>query len=145
MHADNKISPQKSPMTLSSGRFAAAVLGATAVSVSAMVYFFNPSTHGFYPVCLFHTLTGLNCPGCGMTRALYALLHGKPRLALKDNALLVLALAALAIGSGRLVARKLRNRPTEFDLPPKVLWTLLIVTIGFAVLRNLPGFDWLRP
>lgn len=26
--------------------------------------------------CLFHEMTGLPCPGCGMTRAIVALLHG---------------------------------------------------------------------
>ena len=54
------------------GWFAGIVLGATAAGAGAMVFFFNPSTHGFYPVCLFHKLTGWNCPGCGMTRSLYA-------------------------------------------------------------------------
>ncbi len=72
----------------------------TAIGVGAVVFFFDPRTHGFYPVCLFHALTGLNCPGCGMTRALYALLHGNLRLALKDNALFVVTLAVLA-GLGR--------------------------------------------
>ena len=79
MRAESKIIPQKKSATLSPGIFAGVVLGATAIGVGAMVFFFNPSTHGFYPVCLFHSLTGLNCPGCGMTRALYALLHGNFR------------------------------------------------------------------
>ena len=125
--------------------FAMAVLGATGIGVSATVFFFNPSSNGFYPVCLFHELTGLNCPGCGMTRALYALLHGNLRPAMKDNALFVLSLATLAIWSGWLIGRKLRNQPVKFNLSPKLLWTFLVVAIGFAVVRNLPGFDWLRP
>lgn len=28
------------------------------------------------PPCMFHTLTGFSCPGCGCTRAVIALLHG---------------------------------------------------------------------
>jgi hypothetical protein len=109
------------------------------------VFFFNPSTHGFYPVCLFHSLTGLNCPGCGATRALYALLHGNLRLAAKDNLLFLLALAALAIGSARFVFQKLKNQPATFNVPPKFLWTFLAVGIVFALVRNLPGFEWLSP
>lgn len=32
--------------------------------------------HPIYP-CMLHTLTGAYCPGCGGTRAVYALLNGK--------------------------------------------------------------------
>ena len=66
------------------------------LGAGAVLYFFNPSTHGFYPVCEFHQLTGLNCPGCGGTRAVYQLLHGHLLRALEDNALVVLSLAGLA-------------------------------------------------
>jgi hypothetical protein len=145
MQAESKFIPGKKSAPLSPGIFAGIVLGATAISVGAIVFFFNPSTHGFYPVCLFHSLTGLNCPGCGMTRALYALLHGQIRLALKDNALFVLALVALAVWSARLLLRKMQNRPVQFSVMPKILWFLLGLAFAFTVIRNLPGFEWLSP
>ena len=145
MNAESKILSQKKSATLSPGIFAGMVLAATAIGVGAMVFFFNPSTHGFYPVCMFHALTGLNCPGCGMTRALYALLHGNFLIALKDNALFVGLLAVLAIWSARFVFRKLKKQPVTSNVPPKFLWTFLAVAIFFAVLRNLPGFEWLSP
>jgi hypothetical protein len=145
MPAKSKFCPPQNPAPLSPGMFAAVLLGATAVGVAAMVFLFNPATHAFYPVCLFHALTGLNCPGCGMTRALYALLHGHVRLALKDNALLVLALPALLIALARLGILAMRGKPTGFDVPPKALWPFLVVALVFAVLRNLPGFGWLCP
>ena len=31
----------------------------------------------YYPPCAFHRLTGFYCPGCGGTRAVKALFHGK--------------------------------------------------------------------
>jgi hypothetical protein len=145
MNAETKITPQKNFAPFSPGFFAGVVLGATAIGVGAMVFFFNPSTHGFYPVCMFHALTGLNCPGCGMTRALYALLHGNLGLALKDNALFMASLAVLAVWSARLIVRKLKNQPAMLNVPPKFLWTFLIIAIVFAVIRNLPGFEWLSP
>jgi hypothetical protein len=135
----------KSATQFSPAIFAGVVLGMTAIGAGAMVFFFNPSTHGFYPVCMFHSVTGLNCPGCGMTRALYALLHGNLRLALKDNALFVFTLAALMGWSGRLICRKLKKQPATFNVAPKFLWGFLIVVLVFAVLRNLPGFEWLSP
>jgi hypothetical protein len=145
MNTESKILPQKNSATLSPGVFAGVVLGATVIGASAMVFFFNPSTHGFYPVCLFHTLTGLNCPGCGMTRALYALLHGNFPLALKDNALFVAAIAVLAIWSVRFVFLKLKSQPATFNVSPKFLWIFLVISIVFVVIRNLPGFEWLSP
>lgn len=145
MPAESKITPQKNSAPLSPGIFAVAVLGATAIGTGAMVYLFNPSTHRFYPVCMFHALTGLNCPGCGMTRALYALLHGNLRLALKDNALFILMLGALMAWGGQLVVQKIQNQPATFNLSPKILWLFLVVAFVFAVVRNLPGFEWLSP
>lgn len=145
MHADSKLIPPKSSAPLSLGVFAGVLLGTTALGVGAMVFFFNPSTHGFYPVCMFHALTGLNCPGCGMTRALYALLHGNWLLALKDNALFVASLALAAAGSARMALRKMRNQRATFKIPAKFLWLTLVVAMLFGVLRNLPGFEWLSP
>jgi hypothetical protein len=145
MHAETKIIPQKISAPLSPGVFAGVVLGAAAIGVGAAVFFFNPSTHGFYPVCLFHSLTGLNCPGCGATRALYALLHGNLRLALKDNALFVASLAALTVWSTRFISRKIRNQPVNLNIPLKFPWLFLVIAFVFAVIRNLPGFEWLSP
>src|SRR6202165_1141772 len=53
-------------------------LVAAGLAVAALiVYRFDPSLFGFYPRCVFHAITGLECPGCGGTRALHGLLHGR--------------------------------------------------------------------
>ena len=125
--------------------FTGTVLGAALLGAGAVLYFFNPSTHGFYPVCEFHALTGLNCPGCGGTRAAYQLLHGHLRRALQDNALFILTLAALIGQSAWLVLRKIRKQPVAWVVSAKILWAFLVVTLVFTVLRNLPAFAWLSP
>ncbi len=109
------------------------------------MYFFNPSTHGFYPVCEFHQLTGLNCPGCGGTRAVYQLLHGHVLRALEDNALVVLSLAGLAGRGAWFGTKKFLRRPAGPFLPPEFFWPLLVVAVVFTVLRNLPAFSFLSP
>ena len=145
MRADSQPVPPKirtaPPLTL----FACVVLGVAALGAGAVVFFFNPGTHGFYPVCMFHQLTGLYCTGCGGTRSLYALLHGNLPLALKDNALFVLALAALAARGAWFAAGKFLRRPAGRFLPAKYLWPLLAVAVVFTVLRNLPAFSFLSP
>jgi len=63
-----------------------------------IVFFFDPATAGFYPRCLFKTVFGRACPGCGSLRAMHQLLHGNLEAAWALNKLIVvgLPLAALA-------------------------------------------------
>lgn len=93
IHAEPQAVPPRIRTGLPLTLFAGAIFVFVVMCALAFIYFFNPSTHGFYPRCLFHQLTGLNCPGCGSTRALYALLHGQIQTALRDNALFIISLA----------------------------------------------------
>ena len=133
------------PPTDANARWIFWILAGTGLAVAATVYFCNPRTHSFYPVCQFHRLTGLNCPGCGMTRSLYALLHGHFFAALKDNALFVLILGTLAVRSGWQSWQRRRGRSAGDFFPTLYLWPLLAVALVFTVLRNLPAFAYLSP
>jgi hypothetical protein len=147
MRAGQQAVPPKIKMAAppSLALFAGVVLVAAALGGGAIVFSFNPGTHGFYPVCLFHQLTGLNCPGCGATRGLYALLHGQFSLVLKDNALFVLTSVFLAARGAWFAARHFLNRPAGQFLSPKILWMFLVVAAAFTVLRNFPAFSFLSP
>jgi hypothetical protein len=138
----NSAPPKISP---ANKRFAAVIGVATVTGVAAMVYFFNPSVHHFYPVCQFHQLTGLNCPGCGGTRALYALLHGDILTALHDNAVAVTGLVAVVARGAWFGLNRLRGRPNGVFFPPRLLIPGLVVLGVFGVLRNLPAFAFLSP
>ena len=145
MRADSQPVPPKISAPPSLTAFAVIVLGATALGAGAVVFFFNPSTNGFYPVCQFHKLTGWNCPGCGGTRSAYALLHGNVALAPKDNALFVVLLAAAAGRGIWFAARRIRRQPVGEFLPARILWAMLAIAVVFTVLRNLPAFAFLSP
>ena len=145
MRAESQPAPPKIAAPLSLAFFAVVALVAAVLGSGAVLFFFDPAQHGFYPICLFHALTGWNCPGCGGTRAAHELLHGHLLRALHDNALFVLALAALAIGGGRLLVQRTRPRPVTWTVPAGVWWGLLMVTLLFTVMRNLPVFAWLSP
>ena len=145
MAAESQSAPPKIVASQSLAFFTGVVLVAAVLGSGAVLFFFDPAQHGFYPICLFHSLTGLNCPGCGATRAAYQLSHGHLLGALHDNALFVLTLVALAVWGARFAVRKLRNQQTVFQLHPKTLWMFLVFALIFTVLRNLPAFSWLSP
>lgn len=145
MPADSQSVPPKISAPTSLTVFAVVVLGATALGAGAVLYFFNPGTHGFYPVCMFHKLTGWNCPGCGGTRSAYALLHGNFALALKDNALFVVLLAAAGGRGVWIAAKTIRRQPVGTFVPVGVLWAALALAAVFTVMRNLPAFAFLSP
>jgi len=137
--------PPKIKSPLAPGFFAAIILGAAFFGVAAVIFFFNPSRYGFYPICLFHQVTGLNCPGCGATRSFYALLHGNFQSAIKDNALFILLLGTATIRGAWFAQRKFFHKPTGQFISTKWLWPMLIAVVVFSVLRNLPSFSFFSP
>ena len=117
----------------------AAAAAAAAAALAAVLYFNPPTPQAFYPKCLLHQWTGLHCPGCGGTRAAYALLHGRLGDAFRYNAFTLTVLPAVVVSWGY---QRLRYGPPPHSLylrmPVWVGWTLAGCTIAFAVLRNLP-------
>lgn len=60
--------------------------------------FFNPLESPFFPKCPVKVLTGLDCPGCGSQRAIHHLLNWDLKGALRENALMVLAIPYIILG-----------------------------------------------
>lgn len=119
------------------GRPALAAAAVLALAGAAVLYRFDPMQAAFYPRCPLFVLTGLYCPGCGALRAGHALLHGDLAGALGFNALLVLALPLFALaGAARL--REAWSGHRLPLLPAAGIWGILILLVGFSVLRNLP-------
>src|SRR5260370_32136120 len=71
-------------------------LGLAAVGI--LLFVFNPAQVGLFPKCPFRSLTGLQCPGCGSTRAFHQLLHLHPIAAFKLNPLMMLTLPFIVYG-----------------------------------------------
>ena len=108
-----------------------------------VVYIFNPAKYLFYPKCMFHSLTGLYCPGCGALRAVHQLLHGRLKAALGYNPLFVVSLPFLAYGlTSELLAALNRKRLPRVFASPKWGWVLLGIVIAFWILRNIPVYPF---
>ena len=98
------------------------------------VYLHPPGAHTLYPICLFQYWTHLDCPGCGSTRALYALLHGHVNEAADENVLFLLLLPVLLLAGATLYLPTLRVYWQRINQPR---WFLFIILL-FWLLRNLP-------
>jgi len=100
---------------------------ATCISAAVVLYRFDPATARFYPHCVFHDLTGLQCPGCGTTRALHHLLHGDVAGALRLNAMLFVVLPFAVIAT---LSRRVATHPVTG-------WAAFGVTVAWWIGRNL--------
>jgi hypothetical protein len=103
-----------------------------------VVYTFPPTAYGFYPKCPFRLLTGLECPGCGTTRALHHLLHGRIDEAFRLNPLLF----ALAIVALCALPSLLRGQPPRFLMQPWFAWGAFFVLTSYWIVRNTPLYPF---
>ena len=109
------------------GRWAL-LMAVTLLCGVAAVWLFQrgPGLDGLTPGCMFRNVTGLHCPGCGMTRATHALMHGDVATAFRFNpvgfVLFPVALAATGLEA--------------------IAWALVVILIGFWILRNLPWWPF---
>jgi hypothetical protein len=103
----------------------------------------SPANQSIFPKCLFRSLTGWQCPGCGATRGLYQLLHLHPVAAFKLNPLMVLTLPIILHGVFVFTKSGITGRPyRQIVIPPVVWWTWLAIVIGFWVFRNTPWYPF---
>lgn len=111
-----------------------------AVSVAFAAYLllrFPPETSNFYPLCPVFTLLHIYCPGCGGTRALAALLHGRLFDAMHLNALVILLFPF--VGGFFVVSywRAVQDREFRWpSVPNAALGVLLFGMCIFTLMRN---------
>jgi hypothetical protein len=120
-------------------RTLAHTLLAAALLAVALLWACPPASASFYPTCPIHQYLHLDCPGCGSTRALSALLHGHLRAALRFNALFVLLLPFALAFAAESYRRAIRPGIFRWPQPPAAaIYTTLAAAALFTVLRNLP-------
>lgn len=86
--------------------------------------------------CIFYKVTGLKCPGCGMTHAMVEIWKGNYKEALQYNAL---SITVFPLECLYLLYRFISElNKEEFHIwEYAVLIALLFITIGYAWIRNI--------
>ncbi|WP_305805302.1 DUF2752 domain-containing protein [Stenotrophomonas sp. YIM B06876] len=121
------------------------LLAGTALAVPAgvlLLWSFDPNAAGNpFPPCMFHAFTGYYCIGCGLTRALHALLHGDllRAFALNPLGLITLGLIPLMTLSSAGWQPRWLQPLMGIVMEPK-LWLVLLPAYWIA--RNLPWFPF---
>ena len=130
-------------MSVLRNRIAVPAISVAALSVIAVLVVLyekcDPADFVLFPKCIFHSITGLQCPGCGSQRAMHALLNLEIGEAVRYNALFVAALPFLAV---LVTARAMRRRWPAFyakTTGAPVIWTVFAVIVLWWILRNILG------
>lgn len=94
--------------------------------------------------CFFFELTGHYCPGCGITRLFLSLFQLRFYQAFRYNPLVF---CMLPFGFYMiLIEFKSWLYGSKTKSVPEFIWNiLLVITIGFGILRNLEPFSFLGP
>ncbi|WP_227371197.1 DUF2752 domain-containing protein [Mycobacterium fragae] len=112
-------------------------LGAGALLAGALGYIDLVDPHNpdsVFPVCPFRLLTGWNCPFCGALRMTHDVLHANLAAAITDNVFVLVGIPLLA---GWILLRRQRGK---MPLPMSAVVAVVVVTLAWTVVRNLPGF-----
>ena len=102
-------------------------------------FFTDLFTGGRMPPCVFHTLTGYFCPGCGGTRSLKALLSGRFLICAVDFPMIMYAAVVYAWFMTSQTIDKVSRHRIPIGMKYRHAWvyaSLVIVIIHFIV-KNL--------
>ena len=103
---------------------------------------FAVAVHSDFPLCPMASSFGIPCPGCGLTRATLAFLHGDLRGALRLHPLFWL-LTPLFVGFVGLATIGLVRGPTQSVRKPRIDWTSRGMNIAATALLALTLSVWL--
>ena len=115
------------------------LLGLAVAGCSALLLY-PPSRGGFYPQCPIYEFLHIQCPGCGATHALAALLHGRLAEAMRLNPFFVVLLPFALAAAAECYRRAMRMGEFRWpQMPPAAMYAMLASAAVFTVARNLVG------
>ena len=108
-----------------------------------ITYLYLNKRFSFYIPCLFHKITHLYCPGCGITRMILSILKLNFYQAFRYNPLLFIMMPFIILYELLYYINWIQDK--DFKISNKIWYTLLIITIIYTILRNINMFNYLAP
>lgn len=113
----------------------------TAILLIGVLYYFVTYFTGFYIPCLVRLVTGLRCPGCGISHMIINIFHLNFKAAFKSNQLLFLTSPIIAAMIAREIYCYIKYEKHKTDKWIDITSFILIgMFILFTVLRNIYKF-----
>ncbi len=111
--------------------------------LAILFFVLNPNEHEIFPRCVFHSVTGYYCPGCGSQRAIHSLLHFNFTGVVGNNFLFLPAVLLLIYHySFSFLNKKFTWKLPNIFYKKSTPWIILGIIILFWVLRNLPVYPF---
>lgn len=115
------------------------ILILSALLVGGLIYAILWRVLGIGLPCVFYTTTGLQCPGCGVSRMCLSLLKLDFKGAFSANpALLCLLPVLLAIGTDACVRYVRTGRCRTKGWSTVLVWISTAILLVFGIIRNIP-------
>lgn len=119
-------------------RFIRTILSLFGVLVAGVLYGIFVDHTGYVIPCVFHLVTGLKCPGCGVTRMCIALMHLDVRTAFYSNQALFVLMPVLAVVFLKYIADYIKTGRWEMRRWQNgLLYVSIAILLVFAVIRNV--------
>lgn len=113
---------------------------------AGVLYYLIVSFTDFAIPCVFRKITGLYCPGCGVTGMLTHIVRLDFKGAFECNQVLFVILPFILYLLGKMLYGYIRyGRLTLKKFDTVLTFVLIGILLVFGVVRNLPPFDILRP
>ncbi len=114
------------------------------ISVMAVLFFvLNPEEYKLFPRCIFNSVTGYYCPGCGSQRAIHDLLHFNFLGVVNHNILFIPAFLLIFYHYTSPVLNKIFNwkLPNIFYFK-STPWIIFGIVILFWIIRNIHTYPF---
>jgi hypothetical protein len=113
------------------------------IGLAVLFFILDPAKHNIFPRCLFNSITGYYCPGCGSQRAIHSLLHFDIEGVVSYNFLFIPAFLLIIYH----YLHPILNRIFSWKLPnifyfKSTPWVIFGFVIAFWIMRNLTFYPF---